>query len=351
MTRDDRKSTEDATASSVMAAMVAGQLTAAAAFGLPAAQLARAAGLREEDLSDPDGRIPFERCVSLWEAIEADPRGQDFGFWLGRSVTVETLGVVGFAMQHAPDVRSAFRCMNRFRKLMNDAVSPHIEEEGDRVIMRLTEPPRTARLTAMAVAGPVGTLTLIRALTGQAEDRVLAVEAAFQHPPPPNAHRYEEELRCPIVFNAPTTHLVLPRAVFDLPLRRTDPGLYRYLEQHASALEARLPDRTSVATQVRQHLIESIRDGEPEQREVARRLAMSERTLQRRLRDENTTFAALVDEVRMELARMYLADGRLAVFEVAFLLGFSEPSAFNRAFRRWTNLSPRDYRRSVGIGE
>ncbi|HVK77274.1 MAG TPA: helix-turn-helix transcriptional regulator [Kofleriaceae bacterium] len=77
---------------------------------------------------------------------------------------------------------------------------------------------------------------------------------------------------------------------------------------------------------------------------VARRLGMSERTLQRRLKDEGTTFAVLVDEVRTDLARMYLADDRLAVYEVAFLLGFSEPSAFNRAFKRWLGTSPREYR-------
>jgi AraC-like DNA-binding protein len=348
MTVDDKNSTEGAT--SVMAAMVAGHLQAAAAFGLPATRLQEAAGLRDDDLRDPDGRVPFERCVALWEAIEVEPRGQDFGFWLGGSVTVATLGVVGFAMQHAPDVRAAFHCLDRFRKLMNDAVIPRIEEHDAEVVFRQTEPPRIAGLAAMAAAGPVGTVTLIRELTGHAPERSFTVAAAFQHPPPANAARYAEELRCPITFGAPETRLVLRREVFDLPLRRTDPGLYRYLEQHAATLQAQLPDRASVASQVRQQLIESIRDGEPEQPAIARRLAMSERTLQRRLQKENTTFAALVDEVRRELARAYLRDDRLAIFEVAFLLGFSEPSAFNRAFRRWTGKSPREHRRATETG-
>ena len=77
---------------------------------------------------------------------------------------------------------------------------------------------------------------------------------------------------------------------------------------------------------------------------------MSERTLQRRLKDEGVTFAALVDEVRPDLARMYLADPKLAIFEVAFLLGYSEPSAFNRAFRRWTGTSPSDFRSKPANG-
>jgi AraC-like DNA-binding protein len=121
--------------------------------------------------------------------------------------------------------------------------------------------------------------------------------------------------------------------------------LFAYLERHADALQARVPDADSLAGRVRKCLIARLRDGEPEQPTIARALGLSERTLQRRLRAEHTTFAALLDQVRSELASMYLLDPQLAVFEVAYLLGFSEPSAFNRAFRRWTGKTPREFRR------
>jgi len=352
MTANDTNSTSGATggatgdAPTMLAAMVAGHVEAARAYGLPADALASAAGLTEADLGDPDGRIPLDRCVALWEGIAAAPRGQDFGFWLGRSVTVETLGVIGFAMRHAPDVRVAFRCLDRFGKLIGDVVSPIIDEEGEHVVFHRREPPRIARLAALAVSAPVGTLTLLGQLAGIESAATAAVEAAFQHPPPPNADRYRQELGCPVHFNAQETRLVLRRAVFDLPLRAPDAGLFAYLERHAQGLMDRLREQRSVAARVRQQLVERLRDGEPEQGGIARRLGMSERTLQRRLRDEGTTFAALVDEARLELARMYLADPKLAVFEIAFLLGYSEPSAFNRAFRRWTGASPSEHRRA-----
>ena len=105
-------------------------------------------------------------------------------------------------------------------------------------------------------------------------------------------------------------------------------------------------DSSSVGARVRELLAAQIREGEPEQAQLARSLGMSERTLQRRLRDEGLAFAALVDKVRTELAELYLSDPKLAVFEVAFLLGYSEPSAFNRAFRRWTGQSPSQFRAS-----
>ena len=345
MTADDKKSTSGASdTSSVMAVMVAGNLEAAAAYGLDAARLREQAGLTERDLADPDGRVPFTSYVRLLQAIDAAPGSDGFGLWLGHSVSVRSLGVVGFAMQHAPDVRAAFACLTRFRALMNDRVSPIIEETADAVVFRRVEPPSIAGLASVMVAAPVGTLTLVRELAGLPEGSALATGAAFQHPPPANVARYRELLRCPIEFDAAETRVALRRELFDLPLCRPDPNLFEYLTRHARALEARLRDAASLADQLREALSQLLPEGEPEQAAFARRLGMSERTLQRRLQKEGTSFAALLDAARAELARSYLSDSKLAVFEVAYLLGYSEPSAFNRAFRRWTGQSPREYR-------
>jgi AraC-like DNA-binding protein len=346
MTVDDEKLTSGASAGpTVMAAMVAGNLAAAGAYGLPAAELAARAGLAEAELGDPDGRVPLSSYVRLLSAIDADPRAEGFGFWLGETVSVRVLGVVGFAMQHAPDVRTAFRCLDRFRVLLNDQVSPSIEETAEHVVFRQVEPPPLARLAAVGVAGPVGTLTLLRELTGLDRGRPVAVEAAFQHAAPARLDRYRASLGCPVAFDAPETRLAIHREVFDLPLRRPDAGLFAYLERHALELQARLSDRQTLSARVREAVVSRLSEGEPSPAALARGLGMSERTLQRRLRDEGTSFGALLDEARAELARLYLDDERLAIFEVAYLLGYSEPSAFNRAFRRWTGASPREYRR------
>lgn len=344
MTAGDTNQTEGAT--TMLAPMLAMHLEAARHYGLPADDLARRAGIAEADVRDPDGRVPLEQFVRLWELLSEEPKAEGFGFWLGKAVDVRGLGVVGYAMQHAPDVRTAFGCLERFRKLVNDVVSPNIEESAEHVVFRRTEPPRIARLATLAIAAPVGTLTLLRQLA-KVPSGPLAVEAAFQHAPPPNAAEYERELGCPVQFNAPELRLVLPRAVFDAPLIRPDAALFSYLERHAAKLQERLSEHQTTSARVRELVVAAVRGGEPEQAEIARQLAMSERTLQRRLKDERTTFAALVDEVRTDLAKMYLADEKLAVFEVAFLLGYSEPSAFNRAFKRWLGKSPSEYRQAA----
>ena len=133
-------------------------------------------------------------------------------------------------------------------------------------------------------------------------------------------------------------------AVLERPLLAQNRDLFAYLDRHAQALQQKLDRAPSLAFRVRELLVERLRDGEPDQPSIARALGLSERTLQRRLSEENASFASLVDEVRADLARLYLGDPKLAIFEIAFLLGYSEPSAFNRAFKRWTGQSPSEFR-------
>jgi AraC-like DNA-binding protein len=234
--------------------------------------------------------------------------------------------------------------------LLGDGVGPRIAGEGETVVLRRTEPPRIVRLAAFSMAAPLGTVTLLRQLTRMGAAEPLALDVAFQHPPIPNdVHAaYEKAIGCRVRYRASDTRIVLPRSLLDRALSAPNAGLFAYLEKHASVLQSKVADATSTAGKVRELVAERIREGEPEQRAIAKKLALSERTLQRRLQAENVSFADLVDEVRADLARMYLTDPKLAIFEVAFLLGYSEPSAFNRAFRRWTGQSPSQFRRKSG---
>jgi AraC-like DNA-binding protein len=336
----------------VLAALVRGNLEAAGAFGFDTEALSRAAALGEEALADPDGRVPVERYLTLWEAICREPRSLEFGLWLGLGMRVTALGVVGYVMQHATDVRAALYCLERFNGLLGDGVGPKVREAEGRLILSRAEPPRVARLEALSIAAPLGTVTLIRDLTGLGEREPVALEAHFQHPPPPSSalEELQASLACPIQFNAPDTRLVLPEVVLERPLLAQNRDLFAYLDRHAQTLQQKLERTPSLAFRLRELLVERLRDGEPDQPSIARALGLSERTLQRRLSEENASFASLVDEVRSDLARLYLGDPKLAIFEIAFLLGYSEPSAFNRAFRRWTGRSPSEFRGDLSLG-
>jgi AraC-like DNA-binding protein len=203
---------------------------------------------------------------------------------------------------------------------------------------------RIARTRVLPEYAPASTVVLLRQLTALPPAEPLALEVWFQHSAPRDRSIHDEIFACPVRFDAPETRLVLSRAALERPVVGRDPALYQYLDRHALALAKTFPDATSLATRVRRELGSALSSGEPTQTEIARRLALSERTLQRHLKAEGHNFAELLDSVRKELARSYLRDAALSVSEVAFLLGYSEPSSFHRAFRRWEGEAPSEFR-------
>ncbi len=143
--------------------------------------------------------------------------------------------------------------------------------------------------------------------------------------------------------------MTIGREDLDVPLVSADPQLAALLGRHAEALEARLPERPSFEASVRRALAAVLADGDAGVDSVARRLHVSRRTLQRRLKEEGTTHQQVLDGLRRDLAPQYLADPAVGIHETALLLGFSDQSAFHHAFVRWTGVAPGAYRRGTRV--
>ena len=142
------------------------------------------------------------------------------------------------------------------------------------------------------------------------------------------------------------SELVLSRRLLDLPLLKADPVLQDIVEAQVVALLTRLAKAEATADAVRRFLAEELSNGQPRLEQLAARLHMSARTLHRRLEQEGTNFRRILSEARRELALRHLAEQRLAIGEIAFLLGFSEVSAFHRTFKHWAGYAPHAYRAS-----
>jgi AraC-like DNA-binding protein len=172
------------------------------------------------------------------------------------------------------------------------------------------------------------------------------VEVRFRHGAPADPSEHRRLFRAPLRFESGMNGVVLRRDLLDAPLVKADAGLCAVLERHAAELLRRIPHATVLSERVRQLVAKDLASGVPSAGAVARGLSMSRRSLQRHLRADGTSHRDLVDTLRRELAMAYLAERRIAVAEVAFLLGFSEASAFHRAFKRWSGTTPAEYRRS-----
>ncbi len=325
----------------ILVAVVADVIDAAESLGVAREELLEAAGIDASTLADPDRRVPVTADIAVWQALSIRP----IGLALGERLGATTMGVVGYAMQHGRTVGDALSWMHRFRAVLHPELVADTE---------IRETPAGLRLVfSKPMAGPFtqfrepvyayasGTRALLRGLTGE------PIEARWVTYPLPRVADpsiHEEWFRCPVAWGGARFEIAFDAAVLDRPLPRTDPRLFAYLAQQAERLLTAVPQDHSTTAHVRREVAMALPSGEPQQTLVSKRLAMSTRTMQRRLAAEGTTFADIVDIVRRERAELLLSDARLTASEVAFLLGFSEPAAFFRAFRRWTGTTPQQWR-------
>jgi AraC-like DNA-binding protein len=325
----------------VVASFTAVLVDVAVMLGVPREEALAHAQLTPEILANPDARVPFKQHMAIWDLILARPGIDDLGVRLGRAFTIESLGALGYLMLQCATPRDLGRCMERFGSLLCDVFIGRFFEEDGRAVLEQVLAPRFVRLRHPAEWSMSSGLTMLRALTGR---DIPVLDVCFQHPAPPDVSALTEHFGRTPRFGAPASRLVLPGETLDVPIVNANPRLHSYLEHHAQSLLKVLPGDDRLADRVQRKLTDMLRHGVPSQSGVARHFGMSERTLQRRLKEEGVVFQALLDQTRRELAELYLREPRLAVYEVAMLVGYSEPSAFYRAFRRWTGRTPEQYR-------
>lgn len=314
--------------------------------GVPRARVLEAAGLSPERLADPDARFAGRDMEALWFAAERLSGDPDIGMHAAETPRPAALHILGYVLPHCRDAREVLDRLARYAGLLNDGLRVRLEpaESGlevrfevltdrDNYLLRHARPV----MEAMAV-GVVSTLTM---LTGSA---VRPRQVRFRHASPASTSEHERLLGVLPHFAMPDDAVVLDPADADRPVRGASPTLRLAFEGHAARLLDALEAHGPVGRRVLAALAERMNGVVPELDTVARDLAMSSRTLQRSLKDEGTSFAALVDEVRRRLATSHLASREGTAAEVAFLLGFSDPSAFTRAFRRWTGDTPGAWR-------
>ena len=298
----------------------------------------RATDLTPELVADNDARLtPAQFCVA-WAELVRQTR-PTIALDIARALPPGAFGIVEYVCRSAPTVGEALRQWVRYLNLLEDAVEVALVVEDDRACVRVVRE---------SEAPAAGAHELCFALVARqarelaaAPFRLLAVD--FVHRVA-DATPYRAWFDAPVTFGAPATQLVLPTAALAAPLASSDPNLLAILTRAADELHRQRPVDASLTAQVARTLREVLRSDDGQVDRVAKRLGLTSRSLQRKLKDEGTSFNAVREDVRQQLSRRYLEEG-LSIAEISFLLGFSEPSAFFRAFKRWTGLTPVEARR------
>ena len=298
--------------------------------------------LAEALQDDPDGYVSHMACVKLFDLIDERARDGSFCARFEKVLVPEALGPFEFLIYNSVDLRQGMNRLAGAAGLVGDAdeIVPREVAGGVEFCFALGGKSLSwARLSTMAWMTGV-TLFARRACKKRVEPTL--VELPYSAPW--SADGYAEFFGVEPRFGADQARLVYSLETLDHPVVGGNPTVGELLEDYARMLLARIPRAVTFVEAVRHETLKNLQIGAPTVSSVARRLAMSPRSLQRRLEAEGITFQALLDEVRLELAERYLADKGLSVAQVAELVGFAGPGAFLGAFRRWTGKTPSEYR-------
>jgi AraC-like DNA-binding protein len=313
--------------------------------GVARDDLLRAAQIDPGRLDDIDGRLDGDEYDRVQTAALDLTGDEALGLHMGERITIRPFDVLADLASHAPTLRDAFQTFTRFHRIVSDGPNSTLDEHNDVAVARyefLRSSPRCNRMRAEF--GLVGLLRMVRHFTHQ-EGTARAVY--FEHPAPEYRAEYARIFGGRERFDHDFTGIEFDRELLDRTPLAQNGELYSVLESLAERKLSRVTREGGHAERLRNYLVMNAGAKRPQMDAVARSLGISVRSLRRRLDEEGVSYTGLLNESRATLAKRMLDDPRRSIYETAYAMGFSDPSAFHRAFKRWTGMTPTQYRHSL----
>jgi len=305
------------------------------------------AGVGVGNLQDAGARIPLGAMTRLWNLAVEVTDDPCFGVSAGQHVHPTTFHALGYAWLASRTLREALDRFVRFTRLVSTALtlrSIAVGSEFELVIELVSDV-----LPFSPAAGDAGAVALVMMCRTSYGDAFRPLRVRFRRPRPPCEPQFDALFRAPIAYGAPDNALVFAVVDLDRELPTGNAELARASDEVILHYLARF-DREDVVTQARMTLMDLLPSGQTSAHRVAEAMHLSERSLQRKLAEHRTSLARLREDTRRELANQYVRNSRYSVGEITYMLGFSEPASFTRAFHRWNGMSPSACRQALGVG-
>lgn len=308
----------------------------------PVDAILKTAGLTRRQVSDPDAQIPFHKHAALF-TLAAEATGDDcFGLHLSTVVAPKQAGVLGYVLLNSATLGEVLVNLVRYHRVLTEG--PEFDftvgKKESVFVDRIADPLVVDE--RQAVEFRLGVIYRFCQLITGRNLRLNRVE--FQHAKPKSAHIVSQVFGAPVRYGRDRNAMVLEGKLINLPIETADNELVKILKRHCRSILGARPKANDFVFEVQQLITNLLPSGQPKIDAVAQELGMSSRTLMRRLADQGLTYKSLLDEVRRKLALQYLKDRRINLKQIAYLLGYSEASAFYHAFRRWTGSTPVQHR-------
>ncbi len=310
-------------------------------YGVDAMALIEEVGIDPATVINSDRRVSAERWFRLLERAVEESGDEAFGLAAAEQLQPAVLHGLGLAWLASDSVYDGLQRLVRFSQVISSAAQLRLLEEGEYIHLEIASLADQLRPVPAATDFAVGVVLRMSRLTLSEYLAPAAMELV--RPTPEDPERFEYYLSCRPTYGRGHNRVSFVRSDIVETLATGDPTLARAADEQTELYLSRFLDQTT-ARDVVEKIVHHLPDGPPGQSDIASALNMSNRTLQRKLKEEDTTFKELLQDTRLQLACKYLRQPGRSILETAYLLGFSEPSTFSRAFKRWTGQSPNEFR-------
>lgn len=308
--------------------------------------LMRSVGIDPLGPVDPSHMISDTEYYAFLERLaDVDSDPTTIPLRAGAAMRCDDYGAFGLAYKSAPHLKGSYERSNRYARVLTSVSTYTLEKEARGAYMHLHREGDRRLGMRLSNEATIASITSISREVSSKPFTPLAVY--FKHPAPDDITAHAAYFGCPVYFETDRDALLVSTETLQTPNKLGDETIARFFDSHLDAEVSKFQEERSLAHQVRSQVSRTLSEGVPAISDIAMELGMSGRTMQRRLSDLGYTFQHLVDESRRQLAERLLEETNYSLAEVAFMTGYSEQSAFNRAFKRWSGQTPRSYRLGV----
>lgn len=297
--------------------------------------------IAEIETAETPSRLAASEYLDMLNTAVSATSDPDLGFKAGCHIQPRHLGVVGYILMCCADMGEAIEQYDRYVRLVHGIGRPLMVHCKDRTEMPMDWPPDSVPppvLAQLVMASRVGMMRLLTGKTNASSD------VDFQFARPREAGLYEKFFGGRVRFGQTLTRLSFATAYLKLPILMADAEMSKLVRGQAEALMRELADEPEFLRKLKTVLSQGLVVGRATAADAARHLGISSRTLHRRLEEHGRVFREVLDSLRRDRAEQYLRKPQPSLAEVAFMLGYTEQSAFQHAFKRWTGMTPGDYR-------
>lgn len=314
--------------------------------GVDCAQALLDADITPDVMADSNKRVPGAALQKLLAVIIPAAGDTCFGLHTSAFIKPASYGVLGYIAMNCSTLGEALAKTPVYEKIVGDMGYTTTKGDVDSVWVRWHCNFDHPLVRRHVIENVLSSWTrYVRWITGEFEKSPRLVHLEHCAPEDPELiAEYEAVFGCPVLFGQPYSALLVDHEYLDHPIRQADGQLLKTLEDHATQILYEIDKHQPLKYRVSNLLRLMLKRELPRKEVIAEKLGMTERTLQRKLRDEGTGYQEVLDELRLELAQNYLKNSRLSIDEISVLLGFAEPRSFHRSFKKWVGATPGAYR-------